>query len=53
MNKWSSNVIARQLLATLGRVSLREDATEDMVARGRTRGHRDAGRRRHRHRAGW
>ena len=34
MNKWSSNVIARQLLATLGRVSLREDATEDMVAAG-------------------
>ena len=34
MNKWSSNVIARQLLATLGRVSLREDATEDMVTAG-------------------
>ncbi len=34
MNKWSSNVIARQLLATLGQVSLRDDAMEDMVAAG-------------------
>lgn len=34
MNKWSSNVIARQLLASLGRSTLRDDEAEDMVAAG-------------------
>ena len=34
MNKWSSNVIARQLLATLGQVSAHPESAEDMVAAG-------------------
>ncbi|MHB1373948.1 MAG: D-alanyl-D-alanine carboxypeptidase/D-alanyl-D-alanine endopeptidase [Thauera sp.] len=34
MNKWSSNVIARQLLATLGNSPLPLAATSDMVASG-------------------
>ena len=34
MNKWSSNVIARQLLATLGQLSAPPESAEDMVAAG-------------------
>lgn len=34
MNKWSSNVIARQLLATLGHTSLRTGDADDMVGAG-------------------
>lgn len=34
MNKWSSNVIARQLLASLGQAGMRADEAQDMVAAG-------------------